>query len=498
MRPEPESSVPLDRLTAFTPLPPEQNGIADYAATLLGALARHYDCEAACEDWLADAPPGVAVVDPALAHRAIAGGDGRVLHQLGNNPGHGFVLEALRHVPGVTTLHDPGLLHLRQTAGATRDTLLAGLRGAPPALARYARGVAAEDRWSRADHLLFDMAGEVLARSRAVAVHSRFARNRLRALHGEAAAAHVEVIPHLLPPFAVPPREGARARLGVPPDAFLVCTAGFATAAKRFDWLMEALEAVPAAHWVHAGAERPEEFPLSAAIAERPALRGRARIAGYLSEAALTDHVAAADALVNLRFPSAGESSGSLARGFAAGVPCVVSDTGAYAELPRDAVLHVPLAGAARALAEALAALAADPARARAIGEAGRRFASTEMALPAVALRYRALIEASRGRPVASRPATPAKPVALALALGPGLTAAAVARALGGVEGPCRLLLAAPDLVSLADLSLERPGLLDGLLPPWAALRAVRVLDGPRAGLLLDVDAGQHGAPAAA
>jgi hypothetical protein len=29
------------------------------------------------------------------------------------------------------------------------------------------------------------------------------------------------------------------------------------------------------------------------------------------------------------------------------------------------------------------------------------------------------------------------------------------------------------------------------LLPPWASLRAVRVLDGPRAGLLLDLDAGR-------
>ena len=483
--------MPRERLTAFTPLPPERNGIADYAAMLLGALSGHYDCEAACADWLAEAPPGVALVDPALAHRRTGDG-GRVLHQLGNNPGHGFVLEALRRVPGVTTLHDPGLLHLRQTTGATPDDLLAGLGDAPPAFARYARAVAAEGRWSRADHLLFDMAGEALARSRAVVVHSRFARNRLRALHGEAATAHVEVIPHLLPPFAVPPRGEARARLGVLPDAFLVCTAGFATAAKRFDWLIEALEAVPAARWVHAGAERPEEFPLAAAIAERPGLAGRARIAGYLSEAALADHVAASDALVNLRFPSAGESSGSLARGFAAGVCCVVSDTGAYAELPRNAVLHVPLAGAARALAEALAALAADPARSRAIGEAGRRFALAEMALPAVALRYRALIEASRDRPPAAppRPLAPGAPVALPL--GPGLTAAAVADALRGAEGPCRLLLATPDLEALADISLERPALLDALLPPWAALRAARVLDGPRAGLLLDLHVG-HG-----
>lgn len=487
--------MPRERLTAFTPLPPERNGIADYASMLLGALAGHYDCEAACEDWLAEGPPGVPVVDPALAHRRLGGG--RVLHQLGNNPGHGFVLEALRSVPGVTTLHDPGLLHLRQTTGAPREALLAELRAAPPALARYARAVAAQGKWSGVDHLLFDMAGEALARSRAVVVHSRFARGRLRALHGEAATGHVEVIPHLLPPFAMPSRAEARARLGVAPEDFFVCTAGFATAAKRFDWLIAALDSLAgkgeAPLWVHAGAERPEEFPLAAAIAGRPGLRGRARITGHLTEAALSDHIAAADVLVNPRFPSPGESSGSLARGFAAGVCCVVSDTGAYAELPRGAVLHVPLAGAASALAEALAALAADPSRAAAIGERGRRFAETEMALPAAALRYRALIEASRNRPpalAAPRRVELAAPV-VALALGPGLTGEAIARALRGAEGPCRLLLAAPDLEALADASLDRPALLDELLPPWAALRATRVLDAPRPGLLLDLHLGR-------
>lgn len=493
MRPERESSVPhRERLTAFTPLPPERNGIADYAAMLLGALAEHYDCAAACDDWLAEAPPGVTVLDPSLAHRRAAGG--RVLHQVGNNPGHGFVLEALRRVPGVTTLHDPGLLHLHQTTDAPRDALLSGLRAAPPAFARYADQVARDGSWRRADHLLFPMAGEVLSRSRAAVVHSRFARNRLRALHGAAATAHLEVIPHLLPPLAVPAREEARARLGIPADAFVVCTAGFATAAKRFDWLIAATalaveRGAAALLWLHAGAERPEEFPLAAALAESPALRERARITGYLTEAALTDHVAACDMLVNLRFPSGGESSGSLARGFAAGACCVVSDTGAYAELPRDAVLHVPLAGAVPALAEALASLAADPARASAISAAGRRYAQAEMALPAVALRYRALVEASRDRPPAAARAR-AQPPTISLALGPELTPRVVARALDGATGACRLLLAAPTLDALADRSLDRPALLTALLPPWAALRSVRVLEEPRAGLLLDLDAG--------
>lgn len=195
---------------------------------------------------------------------------------------------------------------------------------------------------------------------------------------------------------------------------------------------------------------------------------------------------------MNLRFPSAGESSGSLARAFAAGVCCIVPETGAYAELPCEAALHLPLAGAVPELARMLVALAADPGRAAAVGEAGRRHAQAEMALPAVAARYRAAIEESLGRPVASPPAGP--PPLLRLEAGPGLGPDTVAAALKGGGGPCRLLLAAPDLAALAELTLERPGLAVALLPPWARLAATRVVAEPgRTGLLLDLDLGWGG-----
>ncbi|WP_158295481.1 glycosyltransferase [Crenalkalicoccus roseus] len=480
-----------DALTAFTPLPPARNGIADYAALLLGALTAHYDCAAACEDWLAEAPPGVAVLDPALAHRRIAPG-GRVLHQLGNNPQHGFVLQALRRHPGVTTLHDPGLLHLHEAAGEGVERILAGMAGATPALAPFARHLRDHGLCTRANHLLFDLAGEVLARSRAVVVHSRFALGRLRALHGEARTGHVAVVPHPLPAAAMPERAAARARLGIAEEDVLVVTAGFATAAKRLDWVIEALERALAAgaalRWVHAGAERPEEFPLSARIAGREALRPCARVTGWLPQAALDEHIAAADALLCLRFPSFGESSGALARGLAAGTCCLVSDTGAYAELPREAVLHIPLAGAVPALAAALAALARERALARRIGAAGREFAAREMALPAVAAAYREVIEASRERPVVAPPPAGAAPL-LVLEAGPALRPAEVEAALAPHAGPCRLLLAVPDLAALAALTLDRPGLVPALLPPWAALRRLRVQAPPaQPGLLLELD----------
>jgi hypothetical protein len=192
---------------------------------------------------------------------------------------------------------------------------------------------------------------------------------------------------------------------------------------------------------------------------------------------------------VNLRFPSSGESSGSLARAFASATCCIVSDTAAYAELPRDAVLQIPLTGAVGTLAAALCALAAAPARAAAIGDSGRRFAQAEMGLPAVAARYRDLIEASLDRPIEPL-ATVGPPPTLSIEAGPGLQPRHLEAALAGRRGNCRLLLAVPDLARLADLTLDRPGLLAELLPINARLRAARVQVAPRPGLLLDLDLG--------
>src|SRR4029079_15269251 len=49
------------------------------------------------------------------------------------------------------------------------------------------------------------------------------------------------------------------------------------------------------------------------------------------------------DRLVNLRYPSAGETSGTLIRALAAGKPVAVSDYAQFAELPDDIVYKIPL-----------------------------------------------------------------------------------------------------------------------------------------------------------
>lgn len=96
-----------------------------------------------------------------------------------------------------------------------------------------------------------------------------------------------------------------------------------------------------------------------------------------------------------------------LGEAMACGVACVATDVGDAAAILGEAGMVVPR-GDAAALAAALAALAADPARRRALGQAGRVRVLAHYALPAVAARHLALwreLAACQSQPIQPLPA---------------------------------------------------------------------------------------------
>ena len=64
---------------------------------------------------------------------------------------------------------------------------------------------------------------------------------------------------------------------------------------------------------------------------------------GYVADEDFAAYYSIADRLVNLRYPSAGETSGTLIRAFDAGKPVAVSNYAQFAEFPDDCVFKVPL-----------------------------------------------------------------------------------------------------------------------------------------------------------
>ena len=390
-------------LVLFSPLPPNPSGVAAYTAELLSELGRMRRCAVvvATEADAAAAPAGIGaevISERAYLARPALHGQPH-LHQLGNSLDHAHVLRAALRRPGVVALHDVVLHHLVEALtlgrGSPHGYEAALAREHGPAGRRLAR-LRRLGLFAPMQRFLMPLHGGVLERSRGVIVHSRFAAARLQAPPG----LPVRVVPHHLSPavfaFDGLDRAAARARLGLPPGARVLLVLGHVTPPKGAGVVLAALARLRAegldAMLVIGGAVE-AGLPI-AAQAEGLGLLDRVRLTGWLPEEAFFLHLRAADLLLALRFPVAGESSGTLARALGMGTPALAYDFGPAAEYPDSILAKLafapgPMGQAAMRIAARIAALLADPAALAARGEAARRWMREHCALTASASAYR-------------------------------------------------------------------------------------------------------------
>ena len=314
------------RVAYFSPMPPEQTGIADYSALLLPALARRVDVTVV-KHGRSKAPRGTDIA----------------LYQIGNNPdAHAWIVDALRKRPGVVVLHDFVVHHL--VAGMTigrRDghgylDLMEREHGVVGRL--LAHGVLDKripPLWeSRPED--FPLASFVLEHATGVIVHSRYVRDLVR---GTGFGGPVSVVPH--PAWPVPPITPERVSDGVVIGCF-----GVVNASKRIPELLHATAKVrqshPEAVLLLVGPTSPG-FDLDRRL-QRLGLAGEGLVReGWIDESRLWALMAGSDVLVNLRHPTMGETSGSVIRALSLGKPSVVSDVGWFSELPGEAALKIPV-----------------------------------------------------------------------------------------------------------------------------------------------------------
>ena len=366
------------RLAFFSPLPPCRSGIADYSETLIEHLKPLVDLEVFAG--------GDRAFDPSRFDLA--------LYHLGNNPYHGFVYEAALRCPGVVVMHESNLHHLIADLTIKRDDWDAYLReceyeGGPEALA-YARRVRALE--VAPDYDGVPMTRRVLQSARGVIVHSRFMVERMRAA---AYSGPLARIPHgaWIPQAD---RNAWRYRLGLDESQPLIGIFGFLKPYKRIAESLRAfrrlLRVAPAARMILVGEPHPD-FPVKSLI-HSLGLSASVRVMGFADNDGFTGYMAACDVVLNLRYPTVGESSGSLLRALGLGKPVLVSDVGAFREFPDDVCLKVPVgAGEEDLIFEYLNLLASRPDVARALGERAARHVKEECNWDRVACLYAAFLK---------------------------------------------------------------------------------------------------------
>jgi len=366
------------RVAFFSPLPPSKSGIADYSAALVEPLRAQVEVEVFAE---AGRPFDASRFDAAL-------------YQIGNNPYHSFVYETAVQHPGVVVMHEANLHHLIAEMTIRREDWDAYLgeaeyNGGERAL-EYARRVRALEVGPDYDGL--PMLRRLLERSRAVIAHSRFVAGEVRKA---GFAGPVAVIPHgaWIP---TGDRMGFRQRLGLDEATPLVGVFGFLKPYKRIAESLRAFRRVvrlmPEAKMILVGEPHPA-FPVQDLI-RGLGLTANVRVIGFAPIEDFVGYIAACDVVLNLRYPTVGESSGSMLRAMGLGKAVMVSDVGAFREFPGDICLKVPVGtGEEDYIFEYLNTLISRPELARGMGRRAREWVERECAWEKVAARYASFLE---------------------------------------------------------------------------------------------------------
>jgi glycosyltransferase involved in cell wall biosynthesis len=394
-----------DGIVMFAPLPPRQNGIADYSFELLGGLARHLRCLVVVEDGTlqAAAPAGVDVLtEGEYRARAATLAHWPHVYQLGNNADHVYMLPHMMRTPGLVVLHDPSLHYLLDQATVARGgsaTYAAALESLYGAAGRVlGRQFLAHGLRESAMFQSLRMTGAILGAARGVLAHSRYAAAQALAA---APGTHVTIAPHhVCPPQGTVSAASQRAALGVAEDEVMFLSLGFVTRAKQIGLALRALHArrqdLPPFQYVIAGAQSAEEFDAPALVAEL-GLGAHVKLLDYVEESAFFALARAADVVINLRHPIGGETSGTLIRALGTGACTVVVDRGPFAELPDGVAVKLPWDEKFQhRLGEALVRLAHDKAARARIGRQAAAHVATAHALERSVACYLSAIDTVR------------------------------------------------------------------------------------------------------
>ena len=376
------------RIAYFSPLPPLRSGIADYSEELLPYLARGAKLNLFVDDGYEPAQR-ISERYPVYSHRRFADlsrtqGYDAVLYHVGNNSEyHEYIYRTLLVHPGIVVLHEYVLHHLIQGVTLAR---------------RDAEGYAAElrycygqtgDELARAmietgravDPFTYPMFERVVDASLGTIVHSDHARQQVLRARPKTRVTVVrspfssEVVFKTRPYGAV-----SRTALGLPSDAFVIGSFGLITPAKRIEPTLRAFSRLrlelPQAMCILAG-EIESGYDLRAVLdgglGEGVVATGRVDMETFLQYMSVTD------VAVNLRYPSAGETSATLIRLLGMGKPVIVSNVGSFTEFPDDCCAKVDVDDLEEdILLAAMRALAMDDVLRKQMGANARRHVQSQ------------------------------------------------------------------------------------------------------------------------
>lgn len=397
------------KLAFFTPLPPLPSGISDYSVVLLGALAEYYDIDVFIDDGYEPSVSlgeGIGIYNHG-AFFARRGLYSNVVFQVGNSRFHQYMFDYVRKFHGVVVLHDfnlHGELYEYAVAGA-RDYAFYKycLELDYPGDVALGQTEKIKVGKSLPWETKLEVNGFVANYADKIVVHSFDAKEKLLSRNLGHDVRQIW-LPTPIGPAPSPERRAeTRAKLGYGDGDFVFGVFGFGSATKRIIQILKAFSRLQSpgnpVKLLFAGQFSEEIAAAVEGVVAKYALSSRVKTMGFVPLSDFDDYICAADACLNLRKSSNGETSASLYRILAAGCVAIVNNSGSFTQIPSDICLKLPPAEGLTedqevlAISNAMRKCLGNPGWLKATGEKARSFAES-MLTPAKAARaYRDFIE---------------------------------------------------------------------------------------------------------
>lgn len=383
------------KIAYFTPLSPVKSGISHYSEDLLPYLLKYLDVDVFIDDY-----------EPAKELREKFNiyyyfefekkyGQGEydiILYHMGNNPYHFYLYPFLIKYPGITVLHDYVLHHF--FAGLT---LVKGdIKGYIEEF-KYNSGKTGEELaslrlrgiWTDIQQFIYPLNKRIIDSSLGVIAHSDYIK---REIEEDYKVTNIKKINMGIPVIDTIPfsKKRLKEKMGLPYDAFVVSIFGFVTPIKQVDLSIKAfhflIEEVPKSILLIVGDIQDSKIY---EIIKELHLEGSVKITGYVPEEDFKEYIQATDVAINLRYPTAGETSASLLNIMGMGVPVIISNYRQFAEIPDDCCIKIDLGEKElNNLCKAIGKLADSRWLRKSIGEKGREYVAKNCSLEGAAKAY--------------------------------------------------------------------------------------------------------------
>jgi len=384
----------------FTPLPPQQSGIADYSMDILNAMAQIHDIDVFIDGGYTPTCPlneSIHVYphddfpkkQPEYDH---------VLFQMGNSMFHYYMYPYLHKYGGTLVLHDYNMhgvgqyvaLHVCKDDMQTYEKYL--LEDYPQAFVdTFLKNV----RDGKPLDASLELNGFVSNYADKIIVHSAYAQRKL--LEKDISKT-VFQIPHYAHIEPLCDQVAAREALGIPADSFVFAAFGHIHETKRaipvLKTAIRLMKADPKIYLLFVGKLADSIKDEFTRIWKSSGVSDRIVVTDYIELDQFCTYIDASDVCLNLRYPYNGENSGSLARILARQRCVVVNDVGSFGEIPDECCVKLPPVETMSAkqeeslLYQTMKTLLGDKARRETISANARKYAEEVLDLHTIAGQY--------------------------------------------------------------------------------------------------------------